>query len=155
LSTAIFTGFTEGGAGAEALAHAVVAMTNRPQPPVRYLYDLNDSPEEKIAAVASTIYGASEVEFSRTAQKDLERIRALGYDRLPVCIAKTHLSLSSDPAKVGHPEAFPLPVESVRIAAGAGYLLVMTGDIVTMPGLPHDPAAHRIDLSDDGGIMGV
>jgi formate--tetrahydrofolate ligase len=155
LSTAIFTGFTDGGAGAEALAHAVVAMTNRPQPPVRYLYDLNDSPEDKIAAVARTIYGASEVEFSRTAQKDLERIRALGYDRLPACIAKTHLSLSSDPTKVGHPEAFPLPVEAVRIAAGAGYLLVMTGDIVTMPGLPHDPAAHRIDLNDDGDIMGV
>ncbi|QOJ23095.1 MAG: formate--tetrahydrofolate ligase [Gammaproteobacteria bacterium] len=155
LSTALFTGFTDGGAGAEALAHAVIAAANRPQPPIRYLYDLNASPEDKIAAVARTIYGASEVEFSRTAQKDLEQIRALGYDRLPVCIAKTHLSLSSDPAKVGHPEAFPLPVESVRIAAGAGYLLVMTGDIVTMPGLPHDPAAHRIDLSDDGDIMGV
>lgn len=155
LNTALFTGFTDGGAGAEALAHAVIAATARPQPPVRYLYDLNDSPEDKIAAVACTIYGASEVEFSRAAKKDLERIRALGYDRLPVCIAKTHLSLSSDPAKVGHPEAFPLPVESVRIAAGAGYLLVMTGDIVTMPGLPHDPAAHRIDLSDDGDIMGV
>lgn len=155
LSTALFTGFTDGGSGAEALAHAVIAAANRPQPPVRYLYDLNDSPEDKIAAVAGTIYGANEVEFSRTAQKDLERIRALGYDRLPVCIAKTHLSLSSDPARIGHPEAFPLPVEAVRIAAGAGYLLVMTGDIVTMPGLPHDPAAHRIDLSDDGDIIGV
>ncbi|MER0171092.1 MAG: formate--tetrahydrofolate ligase [Nitrosomonas sp.] len=155
LNSALFTGFSGGGAGAEALAHAVIAATARPQPPVRYLYDLNDSPEDKIAAVARTIYGASEVEFSRAAKKDLERIRALGYDRLPVCIAKTHLSLSSDPAKVGHPEAFLLPVESVRIAAGAGYLLVMTGDIVTMPGLPHDPAAHRIDLSDDGDIMGV
>ncbi|MBS0496373.1 MAG: formate--tetrahydrofolate ligase [Proteobacteria bacterium] len=155
LNSALFTGFADGGAGAEALAHAVIAATARLQPPVRYLYDLNDSPEDKIAAVARTIYGASEVEFSRAAKKDLERIRALGYDRLPVCIAKTHLSLSSDPAKVGHPEAFPLPVESVRIAAGAGYLLVMTGDIVTMPGLPHDPAAHRIDLSDDGDIMGV
>ncbi|MBX9636794.1 MAG: formate--tetrahydrofolate ligase [Nitrosomonas sp.] len=155
LRTALFTGFADGGAGAEALADAVIAATTRPQPPVRYLYDLNDSPEDKIAAVARTIYGASEVEFSRAARKDLERIRALGYDRLPVCIAKTHLSLSSDPAKVGHPEAFPLPVESVRIAAGAGYLLVMTGDIVTMPGLPHDPAAHRINLSDDGDIMGV
>jgi len=155
LNSALFTGFADGGAGAEALARAVIAATTRPQPPVRYLYDLNDSPEDKIAAVACTIYGASEVEFSRAAKKDLERIRALGYDRLPVCIAKTHLSLSSDPAKVGHPEAFPLPVESVRIAAGAGYLLVMTGDIVTMPGLPHDPAAHRIDLSDDGDIMGV
>lgn len=155
LSTALFTGFTDGGCGAEALAHAVIAAADRTQPPVRYLYDLNDSPEDKIAAVARTIYGASEIEFSRTAKKDLERIRALGYDRLPVCIAKTHLSLSSDPAKVGHPEAFPLPVEAVRIAAGAGYLLVITGDIVTMPGLPHDPAAHRIDLSDDGDITGV
>ncbi|OQW42838.1 MAG: formate--tetrahydrofolate ligase [Proteobacteria bacterium SG_bin4] len=155
LSTALFTGFTDGGAGAEALAHAVITAANRPHPPVRYLYDLNDSPENKIAAVARTIYGASEVEFGRTAKKDLERIRALDYGRLPVCIAKTHLSLSSDPAKVGHPEAFPLPVESVRIAAGAGYLLVMTGDIVTMPGLPHDPAAQRIDLSDDGDIIGV
>ncbi len=151
----LFTGFANGGAGAEALSHAVIAATARPQPPVRYLYDLNDSPENKIAAVARTIYGASEIEFSRTAKKDLERIRALGYDRLPVCIAKTHLSLSSDPAKVGHPEAFPLPVEAVRIAAGAGYLLVMTGDIVTMPGLPHDPAAHHIDLSNDGDIVGV
>lgn len=155
LSTALFTGFTDGSRGAEALAHAVTAATNRPQPPIRYLYDLNASPEEKIAAVAGTIYGASEVEFSRTAIKDLERIRALGYDRLPVCIAKTHLSLSSDPAKVGRPKVFPLPVESVRIAAGAGYLLVMTGDIVTMPGLPHDPAAHRIDLGADGRIIGV
>ncbi|UJP05437.1 MAG: formate--tetrahydrofolate ligase [Nitrosomonas sp.] len=155
VSTALFAGFADGGFGGEALAHAVIAAAARPQPTVRYLYDLNDTPEDKIAAVASTIYGASEVEFSRTAQKDLERIRALGYDRFPVCIAKTHLSLSSDPAKVGHPEAFPLPVEAVRIAAGAGYLLVMTGDIVTMPGLPHDPAAYRIDLGDDGDIIGI
>ncbi|MBX9895078.1 MAG: formate--tetrahydrofolate ligase [Nitrosomonas sp.] len=155
LNSALFTGFADGGAGAEVLAHAVIAATTGPQPPERYLYDLNDSPEDKIAAVARTIYGASEVEFSRAAKKDLERIRALGYERLPVCIAKTHLSLSSDPTKVGHPEAFPLPVEAVRIAAGAGYLLVMTGDIVTMPGLPHDPAAHRIDLSGDGDITGV
>lgn len=155
LNTALFAGFTDGGAGAEALAYAVTAAASRSHPAVRYLYDLNDSPEDKVAAVARTIYGASEVEYSRVAKKDLERIRALGYDRLPVCIAKTHLSLSSDPAKVGHPEAFPLPVESVRIAAGAGYLLVMTGDIVTMPGLPHDPAAHRIDLDGEGGIIGV
>ena len=155
LNTAVFTGFTDGGAGAEALASAVTVAASGSQPAVRYLYDLNDSPEDKVAAVARTIYGASEVEFGRVAKKDLERIRAMGYDRLPVCIAKTHLSLSSDPTKVGHPEAFPLPVESVRIAAGAGYLLVMTGDIVTMPGLPHDPAAHRIDLDGEGGIIGV
>ena len=155
LNAALFTGFTDGGSGAEALAHAVTTATAQPIPPARYLYDLNSPPEEKIAAVASTIYGASDLEFSRTARKDLKRIRALGYDRLPICIAKTHLSLSSDPTQVGHPRGFSLPVESVRIAAGAGYLLVMTGDIVTMPGLPHDPAAHRIDLSDDGEIIGI
>ncbi len=155
LNAALFTGFADGGAGAEALARAVTAAATQPTAPARYLYSLGVPPEEKIAAVARTIYGASDVEFSRTARKDLERVHLLGYDRLPICIAKTHLSLSSDPAHVGHPRAFALPVESVRIAAGAGYLLVMTGDIVTMPGLPHDPAAHRIDLSDDGEIMGI
>lgn len=155
LNAALFTGFTDGGSGAEALAHAVTAAVAQPIPPARFLYDLASPPEEKIAAVARTIYGASHLEFSRTAKKDLVRVRSLGYDQLPICIAKTHLSLSSDPALVGRPKALALPVESVRIAAGAGYLLALTGDIVTMPGLPRDPAAHHIDLSDDGQIMGV
>ncbi|PTN12860.1 formate-tetrahydrofolate ligase [Nitrosomonas aestuarii] len=155
LNAARFTGFTDGGAGAENLAHAVIDATAQPASAVRYLYDLESSPEAKITAVARTIYGASEVVFSRTARKDLERISALGYDQLPVCIAKTHLSLSDNPALVGHPRGFALPVESVRIAAGAGYLLVMTGDIVTMPGLPREPAAYRIDLTGDGEITGL
>ncbi|SEN09764.1 formate--tetrahydrofolate ligase [Nitrosomonas marina] len=155
LGVASFSGFTDGGAGAENLAHAVVSASEQPQPEARYLYSLESSPEAKIKAVAQTIYGASSVEFSRTARKDLDRINTLGYDRLPVCIAKTHLSLSGDPALVGHPRGFVLPVESVRIAAGAGYLLVLTGDIVTMPGLPREPAAYRIDLTDDGDITGI
>ncbi|MCP5291642.1 MAG: formate--tetrahydrofolate ligase [Burkholderiales bacterium] len=155
LDAARFTGFTDGGSGAESLAHAVVSAAAQPQPETRFLYDLESEPTAKISAVARTIYGASDVEFSRTARKDLERISKLGYDRLPVCIAKTHLSLSGDPALVGHPRGFALPVESVRIAAGAGYLLVLTGDIVTMPGLPREPAAHRIDLTDDGEITGI
>ncbi|MBX3629064.1 MAG: formate--tetrahydrofolate ligase [Nitrosomonas sp.] len=155
LYTARFTGFSGGGAGAEALAHTVINATAQPTPSVRYLYDLESSPETKITAVARTIYGADSIEFSRNARKDLKRISTLGYDRLPVCIAKTHLSLSGDPALVGHPRGFALPVESVRIAAGAGYLLVLTGDIVTMPGLPHDPAACRINLTDTGEITGL
>ncbi|SER77738.1 formate--tetrahydrofolate ligase [Nitrosomonas sp. Nm51] len=155
LNAARFTGFTDGGAGAEALAQTVVNAAAQPQPEARYLYDLASSPEAKITAVAKTIYGASDVDFSRAARKDLERISALGYNRLPVCIAKTHLSLSGDPTRVGHPCGFALPVESVRIAAGAGYLLVLTGDIVTMPGLPREPAAHHIDLTDDGEITGI
>ncbi len=155
ISVARFNGFTQGGAGAEALAEAVIKAADVDQPPVRYLYELDQSPEEKIHAVATTIYGASEVVFSRMALKDLQRIRDLGYDKLPICIAKTHLSLSSDPAHVGHPDGFELPVESVRISAGAGYLLALTGDIVTMPGLSSRPAAHRIDLSDEGEVLGV
>ncbi|MCW5618458.1 MAG: formate--tetrahydrofolate ligase [Nitrosomonas sp.] len=87
-----------GGAGAEALAHTVINATAQPTPSVRYLYDLKSPPETKITAVARTIYGADSIEFSRTARKDLKRISTLGYDRLPVCIAKTHLSLSGDPA---------------------------------------------------------
>lgn len=155
LSVARFDGFSRGSAGSEALAEAVIEAAARPQPPVRYLYQLEESPEQKILAVASAIYGAREVVFSRGALKDLQRIRDLDYEQLPICIAKTHLSLSSDPAKVGHPDGFELPVESVRISAGAGYLLALTGDIVTMPGLPARPAAQRIDLSDEGEVLGV
>lgn len=155
LHSARFTGFTDGGSGAETLACAVVSAAAQPQPAVRFLYELESSPEAKITAVARTIYGAGTVEFSRTARKDLERISALGYDGLPVCIAKTHLSLSGDPKLVGYPLGFALPVESVRIAAGAGYLLVLTGDIVTMPGLPREPAACRIDLTDEGETTGI
>jgi formate--tetrahydrofolate ligase len=155
LKYARFSGYQDGGAGAETLADIVSATVEQPQPPVRYLYELNQSPEEKIAAVAHIIYGASDVEFSRQARKDLERIRCLHYHNLPICIAKTHLSLSGDPAYLGHPRDFSLPVESVRMATGAGYLLAITGDIVTMPGLPKAPAAHNIDLTDEGEIIGI
>ncbi len=147
--------FTQGGAGAEELARVVTEAAERPQPQPRFLYELEASPEEKIGAVAKTIYGAKELEFSRGARKELDQVRCLGLDRLPVCIAKTHLSLTDDPKRVGTPDPFSLPVESVRIAAGAGYLLALTGDIVTMPGLPREPAALRVDLDDNGNITGI
>ncbi len=155
LHAARFTGFANGGAGAESLAASVVAASEGSPPPVRYLYDLQESPEKKIEAVARTIYGAGAVQFSRAARRDLKRVYSAGYERLPVCIAKTHLSLSSDPHILGRPRDFVLPVESVRIAGGAGYVLALTGDIVTMPGLPANPAAHRIDLSEDGEVLGI
>jgi formate--tetrahydrofolate ligase len=155
LAVARFMGFRDGGVGAEALADHVAHAADRLSPAPRYPYALEDSPESKISAVAQTIYGASGLEFSRTARRDLERVQRLGYDRLPVCIAKTHLSLSSDPRQVGRPRGFVLPVEAVRIAAGAGYLLALTGDIVTMPGLPERPAAFHIDLSPDGNLQGL
>jgi formate--tetrahydrofolate ligase len=155
LQFARVSSYSEGGIGAEDLAGIVSTAAASPQPPVRYLYELDETPEAKIAAVARRIYGASDVEFSRQAKSDLARVQCLGYSRLPICIAKTHLSLSGDPACIGHPRDFVLSVESVRIAAGAGYLLALTGDIVTMPGLPRQPAACSIDLSDDGEITGI
>jgi formate--tetrahydrofolate ligase len=155
LKTARFTGFSDGGAGADALAQIVIDAAARPAPPVRYLYDLAESPEEKIASVASKIYGAHGVEYSRTARSDLERIRKLGCAQLPVCIAKSHLSLIDDAIKPGKSQDLVLAVEAVRIAAGAGYLLALAGDIVTMPGLPSKPAACRIDLSNDGEVIGL
>ncbi|MES9869025.1 MAG: formate--tetrahydrofolate ligase, partial [Sedimenticola sp.] len=155
LRAARISAYTEGGAGAEQLARAVVEAADSPRPEARYLYDLDQSPEEKISAVARTIYGAGSVSFSRQARKELDRLRCLGYDKLPICIAKTHLSLSTDPEGFCQPEGFELPVESVRVAAGAGYLLALTGDIVTMPGLPREPAAQGIDIDDDGVITGI
>ncbi len=155
LKAARFDGFSKGGEGALELARVIAGVADQPAPPVRYLYQLEQSPEEKIGAVARTIYGASEVAFSRVAQKELEQVRCLGFDNLPICIAKTHLSLSDNPSRVGHPEDFVLPVGSVRIAAGAGYLLALAGDIVTMPGLPRTPAAYAIDLTDEGEVTGV
>jgi formate--tetrahydrofolate ligase len=155
LKVARFDGFSKGGEGALELARVIAGVADQPAPPVRYLYQLEQSPEEKIGAVARTIYGASEVAFSRVAQKELEQVRCLGFDNLPICIAKTHLSLSDNPSRVGHPEDFVLPVGSVRIAAGAGYLLALAGDIVTMPGLPRTPAAYAIDLTDEGEVTGV
>jgi formate--tetrahydrofolate ligase len=155
LKAARFDGFSKGGEGALELARVIAGVADQPAPTVRYLYQLEQSPEEKIGAVARTIYGASEVAFSRVAQKELEQVRCLGFDNLPICIAKTHLSLSDNPSRVGHPEDFVLPVGSVRIAAGAGYLLALAGDIVTMPGLPRTPAAYAIDLTDEGEVTGV
>jgi formate--tetrahydrofolate ligase len=154
-TAARFTGFTEGGAGAEELAQAVVDAAARPASPRRYLYDLEESLEAKIEAIARPIYGATEIEYSRTARRELERAKALGYDRLPICIAKTHLKLVDDGGQGGRPGDSVLPIESVRVAAGAGYVLALSGDIVTMPGLPQGPAAYRIDLSDDGEVVGL
>jgi formate--tetrahydrofolate ligase len=155
LAVARFTGFTHGGAGAEQLAQAVLEAAARPAAPIRYLYPLEATPEAKIDAVARTIYGASEVVYSRAARRDLEQVRRLDYGQLPICIAKTHLKLVENSGGAGAEMAPVLPVESVRIAAGAGYVLALAGDIVTMPGLPQEPGAYRIDLSDEGEVQGI
>ncbi|RJS19993.1 formate--tetrahydrofolate ligase [Corallococcus sp. H22C18031201] len=155
---AVCKGYAQGGAGSVELADAVLAMldaTDAAPPKPRFLYSLEQSPEEKIRAIARTVYGADDVAFTAGARKDLDAARALGGAGLPVCMAKTHLSLSDDPTKTGRPRGFTLTVREVRLSAGAGFLVALTGDLLTMPGLPREPAARRIIVHDDGRITGL
>jgi formate--tetrahydrofolate ligase len=155
LAAARCHGFEQGGAGCTELAAQVVQACADASHPPRFLYDLATPTLKKIEAVARTIYGAREVVASRPAQKAIEQASALGFAGLPVCIAKTHLSLSDDPAALGRPLNHVLAVRDVRVAAGAGYLLALAGDIVTMPGLPQRPAALEIDVDEQGKITGL
>ncbi|HEY7718476.1 MAG TPA: formate--tetrahydrofolate ligase [Pedococcus sp.] len=151
---AVSTHVADGGAGAVDLAHAVVAACGEPHD-LRHTYELDDTLREKIEAVATQVYGADGVDFSPTAAKDLERFEVLGYGGFPVVIAKTHLSISSDPTLRGAPKGWRLPVREVRAAAGAGYVYAISGDMRTMPGLPKNPAAAGIDLDEFGEVVGL
>lgn len=147
--------FDEGGPGCEALAELIEPALKRPVPPAKFLYPLEASPLEKVTAIAKGVYGADGVELAPEAKKDLERAKALGFEHLPVCVAKTNLSLSDDPKVRGRPKGFEVTVRGVRVMAGAGYLLMLAGDILTLPGLPATPAALHIDLTDGGEVVGV
>jgi formate--tetrahydrofolate ligase len=147
--------FGRGGEGALALAEKVVARARAAEPVPRYTYDLADPPEEKIRKIARAIYGAAEVDFTVTAKAQLDRAVRLGFGEAPICMAKTHLSLSDDEKRVGRPRDFEMTVREVRVAAGAGFLVPLTGEILTMPGLPRHPHAQDVDLGPDGTITGV
>ena len=121
----------------------------------RFAYGSDAGLEEKIAAVVKKVYRGSGVEYLPEARRQLEKLGALGYGCLPVCIAKTQYSFSDDPAKGGTPEDFTVTVRGLRVSAGAGFVVVLTGDILTMPGLPASPAAERIDIDADGKITGL
>ncbi len=121
----------------------------------RFLYEADQSIKEKIGAIATKIYGADEVEYTKDAERHLSRIEILNLDRLPVCMAKTQMSLSDDPSLIGRPKNFKITVRDMKISAGAGFIVVMTGKIVTMPGLPKEPNAERIDIGDEGRISGL
>jgi formate--tetrahydrofolate ligase len=138
-----------GGAGAVDLARAVMAHAEKLARPFRPLYDWTQPVPDKILAVAQKMYGARAVVFTKAAERDLRDIRRLGYEQLPVCIAKTQSSLSDDPRLTGRPTGFDVTVRGIQINAGAGFLVVLTGDIVRMPGLPHLPLAESIDLQGD------
>jgi formate--tetrahydrofolate ligase len=138
-----------GGDGALDLARTLVAQAEGPKRPFRPLYDWSDPVPDKVLAVARTMYGAGDVHFAKAAKRDLEDVERLGYAGLPVCIAKTPASLSDDARLRGRPEGFNLTVRRVLVNAGAGFLVVLTGDILRMPGLPRRPLAESIDLDGD------
>ncbi len=145
----------QGGAGAEDLAHAVAEAVEQSTTEFQPTYDWNSSVKEKIEAVAKKVYGASAVNFSGRAEIDLKRIKKLELEHLPICIAKTQKSLSDNPSLVGRPEGFTITVREIEIAAGAGFLVPITGDMMRMPGLPATPSAEAIDIDDDGVITGL
>ena len=151
-------GFGKGGEGALDLARVVcevVDATDAAPPAARYLYELTDTPQEKIRKIAQSVYGAKDVLFTAAAEKNLQRIRDLGYADLPICMAKTQMSLTDDPAIFGRPRDFAITVREVRLSAGAGFLVPLTGEMMTMPGLPKVPASRGIRLLPTGKIKGL
>ena len=148
------TAWAEGGKGAEALAEAVVKLCEAPKT-FRFSYPLEESIEKKIERIVQKIYHGAGVNILPAAQKEIERLSALGYRNLPVCMAKTQYSFSDDPTLLGAPEGFTVTVRKVKVSAGAGFLVALTGDIMTMPGLPKVPAAEQIDVDEEGKIVGL
>ena len=144
----------KGGEGGEALAREVVRLCEE-ENNFSFAYELDLSIEEKIRAIVTRIYGGSDVSFTPGAKKQIAQMESLGFGNLPVCMAKTQYSFSDDPKRLGAPDGFTVTVRNVKVSAGAGFLVALTGDIMTMPGLPKRPAAENIDVSDDGVISGL
>lgn len=155
VNTVLSTVWAEGGKGGEALAREVVRLCEEEKADFRFSYGLDCSIEDKIRAVVQKVYGGKDIHLLPAAKKQIEQLTALGFDRVPVCIAKTQYSFSDDPTKLGAPEDFTVTVKNVKVSAGAGFVVVLTGDIMTMPGLPKVPAAEKIDVTDDGRIVGL
>ena len=147
--------FAKGGEGGIELAKEVVALATSGKADFKLLYGEELTLKEKIETIAKKIYGAVGVNYTKEANNALKDFEKMGYGHLPVCMAKTQYSFSDDPALLGRPEGFEITIKNCRIAAGAGFVVVLTGDIMTMPGLPKVPAAEKIDVSDDGVISGL
>jgi len=156
IASAVVDAFTKGGLGAVELATQVVATIDaNPLPDIQPAYSLDDSAEEKLRKVATQVYGAAGVELSEQARANLKRYTDWGFDRLPVCIAKTQYSLTDDPKRMGAPRGWTLHVTDVLLSAGAGFLVAVAGNMMLMPGLPRKPRALAIDVDGDGNISGV
>ncbi len=149
--------FAKGGDGGVDLANKIVDVidNNDGSGSFKPIYDEKMPIKDKISAIAEQIYGADGVEYSAKAEREISRLTELGFDKLPVCMAKTQYSLSDDPKKLGRPSGFKIIVREVRVSAGAGFVVALTGDVMTMPGLPKEPAANRMDIDSDGKITGL
>ncbi|MBO5292799.1 MAG: formate--tetrahydrofolate ligase, partial [Lachnospiraceae bacterium] len=145
----------KGGEGGIALAEKVLDTLEKKKSDFHVLYEDSLSLKEKIQTVAREIYGAVDVSYASAALKQLDKLTELGFGNLPVCMAKTQYSLSDDPALLGRPENFIINVREVYVSAGAGFVVVLTGAVMTMPGLPKKPAAFAIDVNDEGVITGL
>lgn len=155
VNTVLSTVWADGGAGGVDLANEVVRLCEQEQGDFTFSYELDLSIEDKIRAVVQKVYGGDDIVVMPAAKKQIAQLTALGFDKCPVCIAKTQYSFSDDPTKLGAPDGFTVTVKNVKISAGAGFIVVLTGDILTMPGLPKSPAAERIDVDDQGKITGL
>ncbi len=155
VNTVLSDVWAEGGKGGEALAKEVVRLCEEETPDFRYAYDETLGIREKIETIVKKVYRGAGVNILPAAQKQIDMFESLGYGKLPVCMAKTQYSFSDDPTLLGAPEGFTVTVRNVKISAGAGFVVALTGDVMTMPGLPKKPAAESIDVTDDGKIVGL
>ena len=155
VNTVLSTVWADGGKGGEALAKEVVRLCEQEKGDFSFAYEDSDSISQKIEKIVRKVYGGDGISVTSTAQKQIANLEKLGFSNLPVCIAKTQYSFSDDASLLGAPEQFTVNVKNVKVSAGAGFIVVLTGEIMTMPGLPKSPAAERIDVTDDGKIVGL
>lgn len=155
VNTVLSTVWADGGKGGEALAKEVVRLCEQGKGDFSFAYEDSDSISQKIEKIVRKVYGGDGISVTSTAQKQIANLEKLGFSKLPVCIAKTQYSFSDDASLLGAPEHFTVNVKNVKVSAGAGFIVVLTGEIMTMPGLPKSPAAERIDVTDDGKIVGL
>ncbi len=154
VNVAVSEVWSKGGEGGRALADEVVRLCDQPSS-LSFAYDVQDSIEDKLHAIATKIYHADGVDFDKRARQQLAQLTNDGYDKLPICVAKTQFSFSDDQTLLGAPEGFRITVRNLKVSAGAGFVVALTGNVMTMPGLPKVPAAEKIDVTDDGRIVGL
>ena len=155
VNVVLSTVWAEGGKGGEELAKEVVRLCEEEKGDFTFSYELDGTIEDKILAVTKKVYGGVDINVTPQAKKEIDRLTALGFDKMPICVAKTQYSFSDDMTKLGAPENFTITVKNVKVSAGAGFVVVLTGDIMTMPGLPKVPAAEKIDVDENGKISGL